>query len=82
MKSKINIDIVWDGFQTNVTVSGDTYTEKWTGYYVCADRDAKAVEAYRTSCERFYHGWCGEKLKLCSNECDYVQEFIEKLNED
>lgn len=47
-----------------------------------ADRDAKAVEAHRTSCESFYHGGCCGPHEPCTAKCSYMKRFIEKLNEE
>lgn len=47
-----------------------------------ADRDAKAVEAHRTSCESFYQGGCCGPHVPCTGECSYMKRFIQKLNEE
>lgn len=47
-----------------------------------ADRDAKAVEAHRTSCESFYHGGCCGPHEPCTAECIYMKKFIQKLNNE
>lgn len=47
-----------------------------------ADRDAKAAEAHRTSCESFYQGGCCGPHEPCTGECSYMKRFIEKLNEE
>lgn len=47
-----------------------------------ADRDARAVEAHRTSCESFYQGGCCGPHEPCIGKCSYLKRFIEKLNEE
>lgn len=47
-----------------------------------SDRDAKAVEAHRTSCESYYNGGCCGPHEPCTAECSYMKKFIQKLNEE